>query len=553
MNARTIPLRRRLPRARFLLLPGLLTALGVLACGFWLLFLPAPRQLLPPLLIAAGGFLLLSMFALWSDIRTRLRTEARLQAETSLRIAVEDALEAGIHVLDRQGRMIYVNRAFTLMTGWRQDELVSKSLPLPCWPPEEIDRCETAYRAILAGRADEHGFQLPLMHRDGRRFEARLITAPLIDQSGKHTGWICSIYDVTELQQEREALQSSHERFVAVLNGLDSAVAVTDAETGELLLSNRQFDRAFNLPDWRGRCCVVPFVPRQSLPTSSAEWFDRFNHRWYQVKSRQSVWVDGSLVWLEIATDITTIKQAAQREREQNEQLQQTARLISMGEMASSLAHELNQPLAAIASYATGSRNLLNQSDPNREQLIVANDKIAEQARRAGQIIRGIREFVQRRAPHRAPCQIGMLIDTVLALLNSEIARLQVKIILPDMSTLPVIHGDPVMLEQVLFNLIRNAIEAMQNGPRRTLTIETHADAARLTVAVCDQGPGIAQEQLEQLFKPFFTTKASGMGMGLNICRSIIENHRGRLWMESHSGGGCRFIFALPLEAPNES
>ena len=132
-----------------------------------------------------------------------LRRGETIFCESNAMVMMEDALEAGIHVLDRQGRMIYVNRAFTLMTGWRQEELASKSLPLPCWPPEEIDRCETAYRAILAGRADEHGFQLPLMHRDGGRFEARLITAPLIDQEGKHTGWICSLYDVTELQQER--------------------------------------------------------------------------------------------------------------------------------------------------------------------------------------------------------------------------------------------------------------------------------------------------------------------------------------------------------------
>ncbi len=187
-----------------------------------------------------------------------------------------------------------------------------------------------------------------LMRRSGERFDVRINASRLVDGDGRHIGWMGSLHDVTEIRREREALQASHERFVAVLNGLDAAVAVSDAETGELLMSNLQFDRAFQLPDLRGRCCILPFVTRRAEPPVDAEWYDGFRDRWYQIKSRQSTWVDGSAVWLEIATDATALKSASERERQQNEALQQTARLISMGEMASSLAHELNQPLGRL-------------------------------------------------------------------------------------------------------------------------------------------------------------------------------------------------------------
>ncbi|WP_432722377.1 ATP-binding protein [Jeongeupia wiesaeckerbachi] len=511
-------------------------------------------DLLPWLLFILAGAMLASTWALRRHIRKREVTEGQLRSETALRLAMENSLVTGLRATDLDGRILHVNRGYCDMTGYSADELSGLIPPFPYWPPEEIERCMAASDAILAGRLDPNGFSVRFMKKSGERFDVRLYASKLIDGDGKHIGWMNAMYDITELRRERKALQASHERFVTVLNGLDAAVAVSDTETGELLMSNLQFDRAFQLPDWRGRCCIVPFVKRRTDPPVDAEWYDSFSKRWYQIKSRQSVWVDGSAVWLEIATDITALKTAAERERRQNETLQQTARLISMGEMASSLAHELNQPLGAIASYASGCRNILGSPDPNLKQLAQALDKMAEQAKRAGQIIRGIREFVQRRAPSRKRCEIGTLLDTVLGLLGHEIVRRDTDVSVQQSTGLPSLYADPVMLEQVIFNLIKNALEAMDVTPaaRRALAISLERDGDYLRVTIADRGPGLSPEQLEQLFKPFFTTKDTGMGMGLNICRSIIEHHQGRMWVEANPGGGSRFIFTVPFsEEPN--
>ncbi|WP_157314307.1 ATP-binding protein [Chitinibacter sp. GC72] len=508
------------------------------------------------IVVAALSLLMLaSTWALRRHIKERQKTEAQLRQEQALRESMENSLVTGIRAMDLQGRLFYVNRAFCEMVGYSQEQLFGASHPMPYWPPEEIEQCMAIYRAILSGRADTTGYQMRFMRSNGERFDVRLYAAKLIDGDGVHTGWISAIYDITELQREREALQASHERFVAVLNGLDAAVSVSDAVSGELLLSNRHFDSAFNIPDRHGRYCNIPLVRRSKGAPVDSEWFDDYHQHWYQVKSRSSIWVDGSEVWLEIATDITMLKNAQEQERQQKEQLQQTTRLISMGEMASSLAHELNQPLAAIASYATGCRNVLSQDNPNIAQLDQAIEKMAAQAKRAGQIIRGIREFVQRRAPHRKRCEIADLLDTVQTLLSAEVKKAQVKLSVSDTRHLPPIYADAVMLEQVIFNLMKNAIEAMAETPvkQRTLDVKVRRDDEMLAVSITDRGTGISAEQMEQLFKPFYTTKGSGMGMGLNICRSIIEHHQGRLWVEANPLGGSCFHFTLPLSIESEA
>lgn len=496
-----------------------------------------------------------STWALRLHIKGRQSAEARLRQETAMRRAIEDSLVTGIRAMDLTGTTLYVNRAFSEMVGWSAEELENSIPPHPYWPAEENAHCQIVHDAILSGQFDANGFQMKFMRKTGERFDVRIYVAPLVDGEGKHTGWISSVYDITELQHEREALQAAHERFLTVLNGLDSGVCVSHADSGELLLSNAHFDRAFGLPELSGPCCVVPFFPRHATLPLDAEWFDVYRNRWYYVQNRRSVWVDGTVVWLDTATDITARRDAAERERLQNEQLQQTARLVSMGEMASSLAHELNQPLAAIASYASGCRNLLSQENPDLRQLDQAIDKMGGQAKRAGQIIRGIREFVQRQAPHRLHCHIGELFDTVLELLKAELQMNRIKLSIEQEPELPSLFADAVMLEQVIFNLMRNAIEAMLSTPanRRTLQIRLSRTNDQLRVVIADRGTGIVPEQLEQLFKPFYTTKETGMGMGLNICRSIIEHHQGRLWVEPNPGGGSRFIFTVPFseKAPN--
>jgi two-component system sensor histidine kinase DctS len=255
---------------------------------------------------------------------------------------------------------------------------------------------------------------------------------------------------------------------------------------------------------------------------------------------RQSGWM-GSMV------DITERKQAEERTRQQQDRLQSTARLVAMGEMASSIAHELNQPLAAISSYCTGAANLLRSQSPATD-VLPALDKAVEQAHRAGQVIRRIYSLARPGENRFEKVHLAERVDAALALMDSEIRQKGIRISL-EHSQQAVVDGDPVLLEQALFNLLRNAIESMRDTApdqrQLSITLTCAEGYARLTIA--DRGCGIDAGVAGQLFDPLFTTKTEGMGMGLAICRSVVENHRGRLSFEANPGGGTLFHVLLPL------
>jgi two-component system, LuxR family, sensor histidine kinase DctS len=252
--------------------------------------------------------------------------------------------------------------------------------------------------------------------------------------------------------------------------------------------------------------------------------------------------------------DVTERRRAEELARQQQEQLQFTSRLVTMGEMASTLAHELNQPLAAIASYNTGCLNLLARDGFDPQDIRQALEKLGIQAQRAGRIIRRVHDFVRKSEPKRAPCALSEIADDCIGFVEAEARKRHVHLeaVLP---ALPPVLADRLMLEQVLLNLIRNGMEAMAETPQaqRTLRLSAELCDNEVIVAIADNGCGIAPEIREKLFTAFFSTKPEGMGVGLSICRSIVEFHRGRLWAEenaqSPSGRGTIFRFTLPLES----
>ena len=257
--------------------------------------------------------------------------------------------------------------------------------------------------------------------------------------------------------------------------------------------------------------------------------------------------------WMASVLDVTERRRAEELARQQQEQLQFTSRLVTLGEMASTLAHELNQPLAAIASYNTGCLNLLANENFDMRDIRQALEKLGVQAQRAGRIIRRVHDFVRKSEPKRAPCALGEIIEDCVGFIEAEARKRHVHIetALPE---LPLVLADRLMLEQVLLNLIRNGMEAMAGTPEEQRVLRVAAEAGgEVVVSIADNGCGIAPEVREKLFTAFFTTKPEGMGVGLSICRSIIEFHRGRLWAEdnSHSptGSGTIFKFTLPLES----
>jgi len=254
--------------------------------------------------------------------------------------------------------------------------------------------------------------------------------------------------------------------------------------------------------------------------------------------------------WMGSVLDITERKRARELARQQEEKLAATARLVTVGEMASTIAHELNQPLSAIASYTTGCLNLLDEGEPARGELREALRKTAEQTQRAGRIIRRVHDFVRKSEPARTPVRMRAVVEEAVGFADAEARKRRVRIQARLAEDDPELQADPLLLQQVVLNLLRNAMDAMAATPagRREILVATEAGRANVTVSISDRGCGISPEVRDQLFQPFFSTKAEGMGMGLNICRSIIEFHRGRVWAEPNPGGGAVFSFSLPVD-----
>jgi two-component system sensor histidine kinase DctS len=266
--------------------------------------------------------------------------------------------------------------------------------------------------------------------------------------------------------------------------------------------------------------------------------------------------------WMSAFLDISEQRRVEELSRASQERLQATARLATVGEMASLLSHELNQPLAAISSYATGSLNMLDGPARARVEpadLQLALRRIAEQAERAGRVIKSVHDFVRRRDKDREPTAPQALIDAVMPLVGLQARKLGVQVETRIPSPLPAVLCDRTMVEQVLLNLARNAMQAMDQAkvPRPSLVIQVRRvagdDAAGakgwLEFSVADQGPGIRPEVGEQLFTPFFTTKAEGMGLGLSLCRTVVEQHGGFLAFEPNRPQGTIFRFTLPTQA----
>ena len=430
------------------------------------------------------------------DGRRRARAEDLLAEALAFRKAMEDSLLTGLRARDRDGRIVYANPAFCAMVGYSSDELLQADQP-PYWPPEQaaIYRARQADR--LAPGADQvspqTGYETVFLRRNGERFPVMIYEAPLVTGTGKHSGWMSAVLDL-----------SSQRR----------------------------------------------------------------------------------------AEDLS---------RQQQERLQATARLASVGEMASLLSHELNQPLSAIASYATGSLNLVNEPSPelahaadggnpalagslpppSADELVSllrhALERIAEQAERAGRVIKSVHDFVRRRHQAHEVIAADLLINSVLPLVRLQARKSGARVEVDVQQPAPRVKVDRTMVEQVLLNLARNGIQAMEEHTpldQRVLTLRVRllpavaatqaaqATAVRWVVfSVTDAGPGIPAAVAQQLFTPFFTTKVEGMGLGLSLCRTVIEQHGGALDFEnlparrdtpgsSGPSGGTEFRFTLALSLP---
>ena len=232
-------------------------------------------------------------------------------------------------------------------------------------------------------------------------------------------------------------------------------------------------------------------------------------------------------------------------------ELAHLSRVATMGQMASGLAHELNQPLAAILNYASVCLEQLESQMASRATALTAIQAVMNETRRAGAIISRMRSFVRKQQPQSVLLDINELVRESVRMMEFELRHQRIRPHIELAANLPQVLGDAVQIEQVLVNLVFNALEAMGESmsPRNGLTIETtlHDEGRTVQVCIIDTGSGISPENMARLFEPFFTTKAKGLGMGLNICRSIIESHGGRLTAAPNPEQGMRFCFTVPV------
>lgn len=441
---------------------------------------------------------------------------------------------------------------------------------------------------------DPPGYGLRLVvtaYQSGSNTEQRVLAIAIILLS---TSVVISLWVIRHQMRRRQntedALREAYAFRESMENSLNVGLRARDLD-GTMIYVNPAFCRmtGFSREELLGRRPPMPYWLADHLEETYTmnrvvlsghapqDGFEielgRKNGEVFRALIYEAPLIDGKgrhIGWMGSVLDVTERHKTQELARQQAEKLQATARLVTMGEMASTLAHELNQPLAAITSYNSGCLNLLAASPihgvntETAEQIRGALEKLGLQAQRAGRIIRRVHDFVKKREPQRAPCSLAEILEDTLGFSEAQARKCDVGIELVVPENLPLIDADRVMVEQVLVNLIRNGLEAMETIPvaQRRLVVSAVVNVAlasdeaadHVVVRVRDTGTGIPEEIRNTLFSAFFTTKPDGLGIGLSICRSIIEFHHGQLWIESPAdGGGTVFAFTLPLVSPGPS
>ncbi|KQQ21420.1 PAS domain-containing sensor histidine kinase [Methylobacterium sp. Leaf123] len=424
--------------------------------------------------------------------------------------------------------------------------------------------------AIQKALRDGGGYEIDyrVMRPDGHVCWLRSRGRVQLDPEGKpsrHRGVVLSIDEQKRAEMDLRAREA---HLQSILGTVPEAMVVID-EAGLICSFSAAAERLFGYVAGE----AVGRNVRILMPEPMRGEHDGYMDRYRRTRERRIIGTnrvvtgqreDGSTFPMELAigemrsgdrvyftgfvNDLTERQHTQARLQELQSELFHVARLSAMGEMASTLAHELNQPLGAISNYTNGCRRLLAQPDPEAvTRTIDVLDRVAEQALRAGQIIGRLREFVSRGETEKRVEPVARLIEeaSALALVGAREEGVTVRIALAPNAQSVLVDG--VQVQQVLVNLMRNAREAMQHSERRELTVESRPASPDLfEIAVSDTGPGISEEVADRLFQPFVTTKVSGMGVGLSICRTIVEAHGGRLWVERNGNGGATFRLTLP-------
>ncbi len=487
----------------------------------------------------------------------------------TLALFVEGATDRAMFVLDTEGRIRSWNAGAEILFGYRPDAVIGQS-------GEKLyslqDRGAAKPDADMAkvrarGRLRENTWRV---RQDGSEFFADVAITAIHSANGTLRGFGQMIYDITGRQAAAAALARSELHLRSILATVPDAMIVID-ERGIILSFSSAAERLFGYSEAE----VVGANVEILMPPSDAARHDRYIAHYRETGERRIIGIgrivvgqrrdgtefpmklsvgeansDGHRIFTGFIHDLTEQQHAELRLKELQSELIHVSRLSAMGTMASTLAHELNQPLTAIANYLEAGRELLDAGGAEAATLLrEAIEESTSEALRAGKIVRRLRDFVARGEVERRVEDLPRLIDEAsrLALIGARERGVRAFFELaPDITTVTV---DRVQIQQVLVNLIRNAIDAVAGQEVRDITISTCAlDNAMVEVSVADTGPGLSPDIAARLFQAFATTKPAGMGLGLSICRTIVEAHRGHIRAEPRPTGGTVFRFTLPVE-----
>jgi two-component system sensor kinase FixL len=500
------------------------------------------------------------------------RRAATLADELSL--LIDGATNYAIYMLDPDGRVTIWNRGAERIKGWTEAEIIGRPVSI-FYPPEEVAAgkpAEDLARASAAGRIEEDSWRI---RKDGSEFLASVTITALHDDAGGLRGFGKVIRDITDEKAAETALERREEHLRSILATVPDAMIVID-ETGIVTSYSAAAARLFGHTEAE----VVGANVSMLMPGSERDRHDGYLSRYCATGEPHVIGkprivtglrANGETFPLELAVgeaisggqriftgfvrDLTERQRTALRMQELQSELIHVSRLSAMGTMASTLAHELNQPLTAIASYLETTRDML--LDPTPETLALVRDALDDAARqslRAGQIVRRLRDFVARGDVEQHPEDLVALIREAATLGLIGAGEAGVGVTMAFHAAADAVLVDRVQIQQVLVNLLRNAIHAMQGTTRRELVITTAPEATGFVeVVIADTGIGIAADMRDRLFQAFATTKEDGMGLGLSICRTIIEAHGGRIWATAGADGGTAFHFTVRRAQPEEA